>query len=438
MIFTLLRCWLALEIACFIFFKLFIIRFIQHRDPQKIPPYPTQQLDAPRHHFMLRILHRFAHIHSHLPEAAVTLKIKQFLSAWFFNVSFSSILKGNVQEFLAWAMYSKNPDELFRQELAEIGQFLSYVDKKHGITFKPGYDESVKCARLSCEPVDPLYRPLALYVKGFVFFALTHVILRFVCGFTRVRARNGVAFWVRRPASTSTLTESPPSPPAPVLFFHGIAPGGFFAYLPFLNLLLSGRGGLLFENNSVASVLSLTPNTEAEVLEAVEAAMDEFFPPKEKFVVAGHSVGSCCVTWVHRALPNRIETILLLDPVSLFLSNATVCTNFLHKERLGTVMENVIWFFASTELGTLTYLRRHFFWYRNEMWLEDVGDDIEVVVFLAAKDEIIHARDVREGIAKCGRKVKVIYCDNLSHAQLLVEPKRWAEVQESLDWKKGN
>ena len=71
------------------------------------------------------------------------------------------------------------------------------------------------------------------------------------------------------------------------------------------------------------------------------------------------SLGSCPCTWLIRSLgAGSISQILLLDPVTLYLSHPAVAVNFVYKRALNGVMERVIYYGASTELYIAHYLHR--------------------------------------------------------------------------------
>ena len=143
----------------------------------------------------------------------------------------------------------------------------------------------------------------------------------------------------------------------------------------------------------------LTPPSEFETVTGVLEVIDHY-TPGQKVVLVGHSLGSCPVTWLTRSLPHRLAVVLLLDPVTLFLSHPAVAVNFVYKSAITKVTEAVIYLGASTEPYIAHYLKRHFWWYRNELWVEDIASDIEVVVMLSMADEIVDSPLVADGIKK--------------------------------------
>ena len=383
------------------------------------PPYPQSRKD-----FISKILSRLERIRPENQKKAV----EDFLSGWCMGAPIGAIRRGNISQFLAWAMYAARPSELGAEDLAEIDTFFERLEKVHGIFLQPGFNPKVKACTLSLDPVSFLPRPMLVYISISALDVFKHLILTLL-GFIKCRSSSDVIFWYRPSASGSTRN--------PMAFFHGIAPCGQLFYLPLILSVTGGGALFLFSNEGVDMSMSLSAPSEDAVTSAVEEAASKYEPGKHLTLV-GHSLGSCPCTWLlRRPLSVPIAQLVLLDPVTLYLSHPAVAVNFVYKTALKGFMERVIYYGASTELYIAHYLKRNFWWYRNEMWLEDIPSSIPVSVFLSKSDEIVDCELVARGLRKqremgeIGDNVEIIELDG-GHARMIAEPSTWRLIRAQL------
>lgn len=87
------------------------------------------------------------------------------LPLWFFDAPVSTILRGNVKEWLCWAMFYKHADDICdgSEEDLFLDEMLGLLEARSGHLFKPGWNRAVKCCRLNLDPVNSVHRPLAFY-----------------------------------------------------------------------------------------------------------------------------------------------------------------------------------------------------------------------------------------------------------------------------------
>uniref|UniRef100_A0A7R9ZJM0 AB hydrolase-1 domain-containing protein n=1 Tax=Craspedostauros australis TaxID=1486917 RepID=A0A7R9ZJM0_9STRA len=141
------------------------------------------------------------------------------------------------------------------------------------------------------------------------------------------------------------------------------------------------------------------PPSEQQTTSGVWEAVHRHLGSHAQVSVVGHSFGSCPITWlVHSPYSYKIRQIVLVDPVSILLSEPDVITNFLYartamKQRPRHARIGVV----SNELFTEHYLRRHFAWYNSELWLEDLPSSgyCKVLVCLSEYDEVLPFEKVR-------------------------------------------
>jgi pimeloyl-ACP methyl ester carboxylesterase len=254
--------------------------------------------------------------------------------------------------------------------------------------------------------------------------------------------------------------------PLPLLFFHGIAPGGFALYLP---LVLFGfatekdRPVFIFENRSISCTIDFRPLTEDQTVDGVIECLERCGMQNSDVSLMGHSFGSCTIAWLvaaalsssgpessspstrKRPFRNSIRQIVLVDPVAILLSEPDVMVNFLYSNEIDKIR-----IAASSELFTEMYLRRHFAWYNSELHLDDVSklqsteaggqhhdgdisDRQMMIVALSEKDEIINATKVKQEIERHGTDLTdLIYWTGVGHGAAVPSPTRWKEVKDRM------
>lgn len=93
------------------------------------------------------------------------------LPLWFFGAPLSTILRGNVKEWLCWAMFYKHTNDIRdgSEEDIFLDEMLGLLESRSGYLFKPGWNPAVKCCRLNLDPVKSVHRPLAFYAVRIAF-----------------------------------------------------------------------------------------------------------------------------------------------------------------------------------------------------------------------------------------------------------------------------
>lgn len=320
--------------------------------------------------------------------------------------------KDDVNLLFSWGFFGKDYCELDTWMRQELEDMYSILRTNHGIDFEPGRTSGVQPMRLSLDPILPSYRPLGVYLGFSGLQFLGNLFLR-ACGFRRYTTHSGLRYWFR--SQRRMLGRAPPanSPKEdlllPMIFFHGIAPGGITLYLPMLmwGFGRDGRALYVFENPPISFKICSRIFNEAETVDGVQEAVSRHHGPDAIVSLLAHSFGSCQATWLlNSSLSHRIRQVTLIDPVSILLSEPDVMTNFLYqrhayKERKGFNKIGVV----ANEIFIEHYLRRHFAWYNSELWLDDIPSETKVTICIAGGDEILNA-------AKIKREVE-IYCDDI-------------------------
>jgi pimeloyl-ACP methyl ester carboxylesterase len=360
--------------------------------------------------------------------------------------------RDDADEFFCWAFFGKVKEDMVPWELLELQECYNAMQKRLGLTFTPASDCGWKLEprRLSLEDVNPLHRPLLIYLIVLGVKLAAGVLLRAI-GYQRiVSEKTGVTGWYR-PAKNEATAKL-----LPMVFFHGIAPGGLVLYLPMvlLGLATDGRAVFLFENDSISCNISFEALTEASTVEGVTELLNRYLEPDAELSLVGHSFGSCQLTWLLHApaLRHRIRQFVLMDPVTILLSDPDVMVNFLYTDSVSKIR-----MVAASELFTEYYLRRHFSYYNCELWLEDLPDTVKVLVALSEQDEIVNspkvlqairmhaaehdgvtkdsdddADDQQDGRDSDSDRMQVIYWEKVGHASCVSSPPKWRDLKQQM------
>jgi pimeloyl-ACP methyl ester carboxylesterase len=345
--------------------------------------------------------------------------------------------RDDADEFFCWAFFGKVKKDMVPWELVELQECYDEMQKRLGLTFAPASDCGWKLEprRLTLEDVNPLHRPLLVYIIVLAIKMAAGLFLRAV-GYQRiVSKKTGVTGWYR-PAKDGASAKL-----LPMIFFHGIAPAGLVLYLPMvlLGLATDGRAVFLFENDSISCNISFEALTEESTVEGVTELLDRYLDPDTELSLVGHSFGSCQLTWLLHApaLRHRIRQFVLMDPVTILLSDPDVMVNFLYTDSVSKIR-----MVAASELFTEYYLRRHFAYYNCELWLEDLPETTAVLVALSEQDEIVNSPKVLQEIQMHSEdhletkedrdRLQVIYWEKVGHASCVSSPVKWKELKEQM------
>jgi hypothetical protein len=108
---------------------------------------------------------------------------------------------------------------------------------------------------------------------------------------------------------------------------------------------------------------------------------------------------------------DEVAHVALIDPVTLLLAVPDVAYNFVYRPPT-TLREYFIRIMASRELTISHTLHRKFWWYQNNLWLEDVPLNTGIVVGLSAEDEVLNSLVIHEYILKCSEQ-RMRLCSSL-------------------------
>ena len=413
--------WLVSEVVfVVVFYRVWLPRFQRLRSPADYRDYTKDRCKL-----FLRILQR---IEKQCKEdnKPTLPKIQSFIREWF-PTSTPDFYpkKGDVDHFFAWAFFGKHYHELEPWMHHDMDKMYQILESEHNLSFPKGFTAEYKPMRLSLDSLTPHYSPFLVYAILLGIKIMGRLLLR-ATGFYYCQTTGGLKYFYRPPKR-----ESDPTNKLPIIFLHGIAPGGLTFYIPMLfRLGGDGRPLFLFENPDITfCILGGNPMNEHDTVEGIWEAVDNHLSSVQDVSVVGHSFGSCPITWlVHSHHRARIRQIVLVDPVSICLSEPDVMYNFLYNPntRLNKRLPLAV---ISKELFVQHYLRRHFAWYNSELWLEDLPEQAKVLVCLSEWDPIVPVHKVKQQLLR-KPEVEFLFWERAGHAHCVTRPQLWQEMEK--------
>ncbi|TDZ38033.1 hypothetical protein C8035_v007712 [Colletotrichum spinosum] len=347
----------AIEI---IFYFAFFVPF--RRRLQKPGIQPEQLSQAERRQFFHQGL-------DHAPD------VEQYIRRWHCNAQIGDIRRENVKDWLMWALFDKDGDP--GEHDAELEDFITDAEERAGVTIKKGFGDS-KAMRLSFDPIDIRHRSLFFYLIVAGIDVLVWFVLA-IRGFKFYRQPRKTFFSVfpLRPMTLVAPNESAShhmsyfcrphtsKTQRPILFIHGVGVG-LMPYLLWLWSIPKDVGVLCIEILPVSSRICPPLPPTGELVAGMEAIIQQ--QNYEDFVFVGNSFGTLLAAPLLKKpdVERRINSLVLIDPVSLLLHLPAVAYNFTRrKPTWGNEWE--IWFIATDAMVSHTLARR-FRWQDFILW----------------------------------------------------------------------
>jgi len=358
------------------------------------------------------------------------------ITNWFLCTPGRRVLRDNVAEWLLWALFSARSTEVDREWEEELDSYISVMGNYVGYPIGRGINFDMQCLRPTMDPVDMVHRPFIWYsIVGLVDTLVS--ISFFFQGFTHHNTRKWFHAFPPRPLlalfsrpSSDTVTNIPywyrphrSSTKLPILFIHGIGIG-LYPYVTFFRELAAQDpdvGILAIEILPIAMRITAPPLERDAMCAAITRILDAH--GLHRVVVAGHSYGTVIAAHLlHRqqgtaingttqdensttslgstTIPTNdndptIAAVVLVDPIPFLLHHPAVAYNFVYRYPRHA-NEWQLWYFASRDADIARALARHFFWFENVLFREDVVGPGRppVAVSLSGRDQIVDARAV--------------------------------------------
>ncbi|KAL8680854.1 MAG: hypothetical protein Q9186_002973 [Xanthomendoza sp. 1 TL-2023] len=387
---------------------------------------------------------------------------ESYLQGWFKGASPLEIRRENVKQFLCWSFLNKGDWGLLDDP--ELEDYADQLEIILGRKLPPGKGNAT-ALRLTLDKVPMLHRPLIWYIVCvFTVDAITHVYMmsqsfqfyrlplkRFATVFppqpltllaTHTTPARTLSYWHRPHTSKSRL---------PVLFIHGIGIG-LFTYAHFLAQLNRKKDDQADGETGVVAIemMPISFRITHAALDQ-EEMRDEILKIVGKhgwtnFVLVAHSYGSVIATHLlhDQKISSMIDSMLLVDPVSILLHLPDVAYNFTCRQPV-EANEHQLYYFASMDMGVAHALSRRFFWQDNILWKHELGGR-RVTIVLAGKDLIVNTHAVGQYLAGDEHKTSqgtdwrrwewkgtgldIIWHNDLDHAQVFDTKPDYSQLVE--------
>jgi len=374
-----------IELTFYIIVHYFVVPNIQ---PLKEPP---PHVDS--HETFNRILSSL--------DSLETYDFDTFFRGYFKFVPLEDIYQQNFRSFLAWVTFSKKLEDIDEEEMEIVDEQEQMVYNRYDFKLKEGHNPDCEHCCMTYEDIPFIHRPLIVYILAGLFDMVGGILYR-SCGFRRMEY-NGMEYWHHPGVIMAAQDYEAVGSDAktPMVLFHGITLG-WMNYFALVRALGHEREVFLVDVDAIKMMsLVFEMPTPEKLCALVRQILLRHKVPRVH--VVGHSFGSITAGWFVREFPNLTTHLTLLDPVSLLLGLPDVAYSFLYRKPT-KLMESIIYYVAASELTIAHVLRRHFWWYKNILWLEDLAPHIHIVVGLAGGDEVANATSVREYVLQMKKK----------------------------------
>jgi len=341
-------------------------------------------------------------------------------TGWFFSPEYQ---RGNVIEWLLWALFSITPEESRGQWDEEIAEYVAVAEESLGRKLDDGYNKQAACMRVSFDPLHMIHRPLGWYALVGLIDMKTAVHMR-ILGFRHYNPPSWFPSFPPRPFTWLSKRSASPKLPywwrphnsstkLPLVILHGIGIG-LYPYVPVIQEFVSENpdvGVLVIEYMPICSRITSAPLSRAELCNEMENILASL--RIDRFVVFGHSYGTVMAAHMFQSprLAPRIAATLFLDPIPFLLHLPNVAFNFVYRKPR-TANEWEVWYFASRDPDVARTLGRHFFWAENIMWKHDL-DGRRFAVALAGDDQLLDAQAVHKYLTQQEKPTKYWQKDGL-------------------------
>jgi hypothetical protein len=265
---------------------------------------------------------------------------ERYISKWFHNAPLSSIRRGNLIDFLHWAFLNGSAPPTHEEE-EELQRYVTATEAILQRQLDPGRNEEVKPLRLTLEEVRMSRRSLMWY--GMVSFVdiLSWTRMRYY-GFGLFPTAGWFSVFPGRPHMLLSRSHSPAhdlsywyrphksKTKRPIVFLHGIGIG-VYPYIPFLSEVVATDpdiGIIVVEYMPISMRICHHALASSEFCRQVLQILTRH--DIHKFVLIAHSYGTFQATHLLHSphFSTRIDSLILIDPVSLLLHLPEVAYNF--------------------------------------------------------------------------------------------------------------
>jgi len=343
---------------------------------------------------------------------------RELLAGWFQGCTFEQLKRGNVVEWLSWALYSSRKEHLLAHEVDCLEAYMDQIELKWQLSIPMGYNPELanKVCRISLDPLPAQHRPLLLYTAVAAARLCMQQQLR-LQGFKK-RECGGIQYWQRDPDRQQGSSWH-----RPIVLLHGLGIGAC-SYAPVAAEMVRRYGQssalILPEFDFIATSLVLRVPSSDQIVAALEQMVRLACGAdrKAEATFVGSSFGTIFLSWMLQRKPDLVAAAVLSDPVVFLLHHPSVCRHAAYPDinGPGAVLQR---YFLIGEIGIALTIHRHFWWFENTLWLEQLPQRLlenkAVVVMLGSLDFLVPSAAVRRYLEPSD--VQLLYVEGGDHVQ---------------------
>ncbi|KAJ4418336.1 hypothetical protein N0V82_005617 [Gnomoniopsis sp. IMI 355080] len=365
--------------------------------------------------------------------------VEEYVRGWFGKAHLEDIRRDNLKDWLLWSLFGR--DGAAGADEVELEEYIEELEERLGFSFKPGRGDA-KALRPGCDPVKFSHRSLFFYtlvgiadlgasifllIKGFSFYRQPRLTFFKIFPFRPlillspdVSAAPGISYF-SRPHKSSTHR--------PIVFIHG-GGIGLPPHLPWLNQVPPDIGILAIELLPVSNRICPPMAFGNEFADGILNILYQHGTVYDDFVLVAHDYGTLLVNALlqHPKLDARIDSILLLDPLSLLLHLPDVAYS-LTRRKPRSASQWAIWWGLSRDPSAASVLARALGAQWRDMALSrEQLMERRTTVVLGSEDDIVHTKAVASCI--CYWDVNCYDCGEQREEEFKMSVKRWTGMGE--------
>ncbi|KAJ9077826.1 hypothetical protein DSO57_1012864 [Entomophthora muscae] len=335
--------------------------------------------------------------------------LASMITRWFLPLGKKLLSRSRLDTFFAWCMFDCRIEEMGAEDRAELDQLVEIaLQRVPGIVGSQEVDTE-GFMTMNFDPMVVQHKPLMVYMAIWTLQAAGYAML-LAMGFKRLHCK-GMNYWLYQPKTTSNE--------APAFFIHGIGIG-LVMYCNMVRQLVvkkPNRPVILLELPNVGVSLSGAVPSMDQTLCAVDSILKSHSFSQCTFV--GHSYGTLIAAWIAKHRPNLVARLVLIDPVCFLVWEPSLIYNFLYSKPM-SFTQFMCQFYVSNDMYVSHTLRRHFWWFENNLFPEFLTT-FKTKVFLAERDYIIDAPFINDYLKRATDPayVDVTQFPNISHGNYL-------------------
>ncbi|KAI9296802.1 alpha/beta-hydrolase [Neoconidiobolus thromboides FSU 785] len=350
-------------------------------------------------------------------------------STWFLPKSNKILPLELTKGWLCWALFYKKLEQLTEREVEEFEYIINLFKEERKEDKTQEVIKDIKCMSLNLDDVEYEHKPLISYLIIYIIQSIGSILLKLIGFREEYCSTSNLKIWLLEPKSYYTKSKE-----KPIVFIHGVGIG-LIMYLRFIikiRLSYPDRRVILVEVPYVSLTMTNQIGTRDNTIHYFDILFHRYNILDCQLI--GHSYGTIIASWLIQDRPHYVNQVQLIDPVCFLMWESDLIYNFLYKPR-DDLISTLAYYFLSKDLFMANVFYRHFNWYENLLFLQDLNN-IPCNVYLSEKDWIISANKIHSYIEEFNHNrenIKVHIMKEFTHGQYLLCDKSMEFIMRGLE-----